>query len=119
MTEPNELCAQLHNRMPAILAPEAWPAWLGEEPADLARRKALLVPYPSEGTICWPVSPRVGNVRNNDSSLIEPVAGSMPFASPVEADSLRFGLIWIDRPVIICRWRFSRDAKTSWVTACI
>jgi hypothetical protein len=21
--------------------------------------------------ICWPVSPRVGNVRNNDSSLIE------------------------------------------------
>jgi len=24
--------------------------------------------------ICWPVSARVGNVRNNDSSLIEPVA---------------------------------------------
>jgi hypothetical protein len=36
------LCARLHNRMPAILAPEAWPAWLGEEPADLARLKALL-----------------------------------------------------------------------------
>jgi putative SOS response-associated peptidase YedK len=29
-TAPNELCAQLHNRMPAILAPEAWPEWLGE-----------------------------------------------------------------------------------------
>jgi len=26
--------------------------------------------------ICWPVSPRVGNVRNNDSSLIEPVAAA-------------------------------------------
>jgi hypothetical protein len=23
--------------------------------------------------ICWPVSPRVGNVRNNDASLIEPL----------------------------------------------
>jgi len=23
---------------------------------------------------CWPVSPRVGNVKNNDASLIEPVA---------------------------------------------
>jgi hypothetical protein len=23
--------------------------------------------------ICWPVSPRVGNVKNNDSSLIEPI----------------------------------------------
>jgi putative SOS response-associated peptidase YedK len=36
-TEPNELCARLHNRMPAVLAPEAWPAWLGEEPADERR----------------------------------------------------------------------------------
>jgi hypothetical protein len=24
--------------------------------------------------ICWPVSPRVGNVKNNDASLIEPLA---------------------------------------------
>jgi putative SOS response-associated peptidase YedK len=24
-TEPNELCAALHNRMPVVLAPEAWP----------------------------------------------------------------------------------------------
>jgi len=25
--------------------------------------------------ICWPVSARVGNVKNNDPSLIEPIAG--------------------------------------------
>ena len=29
-TTPNELCARLHNRMPVILKPEAWPVWLGE-----------------------------------------------------------------------------------------
>ena len=23
--------------------------------------------------MCWPVSPRVGNVKNNDASLIEPL----------------------------------------------
>ena len=34
----------------------------------------MLVSYPSGGMIAWPVSARVGNVRNNDSSLIEPVA---------------------------------------------
>jgi putative SOS response-associated peptidase YedK len=62
--------------MPAILAPEAWPGWLGEEPADLPRLKALLAPYPSDDMISWPVSARVGNVRNNDSSLIEPVTAS-------------------------------------------
>jgi putative SOS response-associated peptidase YedK len=73
-TEPNELCAELHNRMPVILAPEAWPAWLGEEPADEAQLKSLLAPYPSDGMISWPVSTRVGNVKNNDPSLIELVA---------------------------------------------
>ena len=56
------------------LAPEAWPAWLGEEPADPAQPKSLLVPYPSGGMVCWPVSTRVGNVKNNDPSLIEPIA---------------------------------------------
>jgi putative SOS response-associated peptidase YedK len=32
-TTPNELCAELHNRMPVILSPEVWPVWLGEDPA--------------------------------------------------------------------------------------
>ena len=45
---PNELCAELHNRMPVALNPARWPAWLGEEPTDAARLKALLAPYPSE-----------------------------------------------------------------------
>ena len=70
----NELCAELHNRMPAVLQPAAWSLWLGEEPAEPAELKALLKPFPSEETTCWPVSPRVGNVRNNDASLIEPIA---------------------------------------------
>jgi putative SOS response-associated peptidase YedK len=52
-TTPNELCAELHNRIPVVLKPENWPARLGEEPAD-----ALLGPYPSDETRCWPVSQR-------------------------------------------------------------
>ena len=72
-TTPNELCAELHNRMPVALKPEAWPAWLGEEPADVTQLKALLAPYPSGEMICWPVSARVGNVKNNDPGLIEPI----------------------------------------------
>ena len=75
-TTPNELCAKLHNRMPVVLKPEAWPAWLGEEPADAAELKALLAPHPADEMICWPVSPRVGNVRNNDPSLIEAVVAA-------------------------------------------
>jgi putative SOS response-associated peptidase YedK len=73
-TRPNALCAELHDRMPVILAPASWPVWLGEKPADRRALKALLAPYPSEEMRCWPVSPRVNSVRNNDPSLIEPIA---------------------------------------------
>jgi len=71
-TTPNELCAPIHNRMPVILAPETWPVWLGEEPAEPAQVKALLAPYPADRMTLWPVDKRVGNVKNNDPSLIEP-----------------------------------------------
>ena len=57
-----------------ILKPAAWPARLGEEPTDAPKLKARLAPYPSEEMVAWPVSPRIGNVKNNDPSLIEPIA---------------------------------------------
>jgi hypothetical protein len=40
---------------------------------DADALKTLLRPYSSEGMICWPVSARVGNIRNNEPSLIEPI----------------------------------------------
>jgi putative SOS response-associated peptidase YedK len=60
--------------MPVVLGPETWPKWLGEEPADARQLKAMLAPYPSKEVTCWPVSTRVGNVKNNDPSLIEPIS---------------------------------------------
>jgi putative SOS response-associated peptidase YedK len=67
----------LHDRPTSLLQPcmerETWATWLGEEPADPRQLKALLAPYPSEGMTCWPVSPRVGNVKNNNASLVEPI----------------------------------------------
>jgi hypothetical protein len=35
-----------------------------------------LAPYPSDEMTCWPVSARVGNVKNNDASLIEPITAA-------------------------------------------
>jgi putative SOS response-associated peptidase YedK len=73
-TKPNALCAELHNRMPVVLQPEAWPIWHGEVPADSKDLKALLAPYPGDDMVSWRVSPRVGNVKNNDPGLVEPIA---------------------------------------------
>jgi putative SOS response-associated peptidase YedK len=39
---------------------------------------AQFAPYPAAEMTCWPVSPRVGNVKNNDPSLIEPIAVNEP-----------------------------------------
>jgi len=71
-TAPNELCAELYNRMPVVLNPAAWPAWLGEETADAPQLKALLTLYPAEEMVEWPARPWVGNLKNNDPSLIYP-----------------------------------------------
>jgi putative SOS response-associated peptidase YedK len=76
-TAPNEIMAPIHNRMPVILKPSHYDSWLAPEstaPGDLLR------PYPAEEMRLWPVSERVGNVRNNDPSLLdeeEPRQGSL------------------------------------------
>jgi hypothetical protein len=71
------LCQRLVARMPAVRKPKAWPPrGSANRLADVPQLKALLAPYPADDMTYWPVSARVGNVRNNDSSLIEPVAAA-------------------------------------------
>jgi putative SOS response-associated peptidase YedK len=72
-TSANPMLAPLHERMPVILDPDAWPVWLGEEEGDAERLISLMVPYPEEKLALWPVDKRVGNVKNNDAGLIERV----------------------------------------------
>lgn len=69
-TEPNELCAPIHNRMPVMLGQEEWAGWLGTPD----QRKALLRSFPVERMECWPVGRAVGNVRNEGPQLIGRIA---------------------------------------------
>ena len=72
-TEPNEVMAEIHNRMPVILPKEAWGLWL--DPASQVREvQPLLVPYPAELMAAYPVGSAVGNTRNDGPELIVPVA---------------------------------------------
>lgn len=72
-TRANALAATIHDRMPVILTPDCWPAWLGETGATQDQLKAMLRPYPPERMALWPVDRRVGNVRNDSPDLFEPV----------------------------------------------
>jgi putative SOS response-associated peptidase YedK len=68
-TDPNEVTEKLHDRMPVILEPRDYIRWL--EPGDPQRPPVdLLRPYPAEQMRAWPVSDRVGNVRNDDPALL-------------------------------------------------
>jgi putative SOS response-associated peptidase YedK len=71
-TDPNEVMEPIHNRMPVIVRPQDYERWLA--PADEAHLPVdLLRPYPAEKMKAWKIGKAVGNTRNNDLSLIEPV----------------------------------------------
>lgn len=74
-TDPNELMEPVHNRMPVILEPKDYDRWLGSDPAERPPVE-LMRPFPAEQMRSWPVSDRVGNVRNNDAELLEPAQAS-------------------------------------------
>jgi putative SOS response-associated peptidase YedK len=72
-TQANDLLRPLHDRMPVVLGPERWDAWLGETAATESELKAMLAPYPGNAMAFWPVDRRVGNVRNDSSDLFAPL----------------------------------------------
>ena len=66
--EANASMEELHDRMPVILEPEDWSAWLGEVEAILIRcfsRRMMMC-----GRF-WPVSKQVNSPRNNGAKLLE------------------------------------------------
>ena len=73
-TEPNEVCAPIHDRMPVIVDPANYGRWLGEEPVDPMRLLMTLKPYQAERMECYPVGTAVGNVKNDEPGLLEPAA---------------------------------------------
>ena len=72
VTVANTLMQPIHERMPVILVPENYAAWLGPEPADPATLKALLQPYPSKSMRMYPVRTFVNSPSNDGPDLIEP-----------------------------------------------
>jgi putative SOS response-associated peptidase YedK len=72
-TNPNELMAQIHNRMPVILAPDAYEQWLDPAERSPDQLNGLLRPYPAELMTAYPVSRLVNSPQNDTPALIEPL----------------------------------------------
>lgn len=70
-TEPNKLAGKVHNRMPAILRPEAEQDWLNPD-LDPEHALELLQPYPDNEMTAYPVSTLVNMPRNDNIEVIRP-----------------------------------------------
>jgi putative SOS response-associated peptidase YedK len=72
-TEPNDLLVPIHNRMPVIIAPEDYDAWLDPGLTEPGIVGELIGPYPPELMEAYPVGKAVGNPRSQGPELVEPV----------------------------------------------
>lgn len=71
-TEPNEMTAKIHDRMPVILPEEAHAEWLDPKNERTDGLQGLLKPYPAEEMRAYPVSQRVNSAKNEGPELIDP-----------------------------------------------
>jgi putative SOS response-associated peptidase YedK len=72
-TAPAPSIAHIHDRMPVIIAPDAYSQWLDPRNADVERLDRLMAPDPQLRMTARPVSRRVNNARNEGPALIESV----------------------------------------------
>lgn len=72
-TEPNELMAGIHNRMPVILKRNDEAMWLNRDITSTDRLDELLVPYPADEMRAYAVDKRVGNAAFDDADCLREV----------------------------------------------
>jgi putative SOS response-associated peptidase YedK len=80
-TGANETLAPLHDRMPVIIPPESFDAWLGkgeiEENVDAKLAEMLIRSAPGELLEAYPVSTEVNRVANDNPKLLDLFTGTL------------------------------------------
>ena len=75
-TEANAALRPIHDRMPVMLSPDRFDAWLDVDGWPPERAVDLLKPFPAARIAAVPVSTRVNSVGNDDPGCIEPFVQS-------------------------------------------
>jgi putative SOS response-associated peptidase YedK len=78
VTDANALVRQIHDRMPVVLGPESYAAWLDPGNRDAEGLLALLTPADPDPWTLHPVSRQVNSPRNDTPELLNPVEASGP-----------------------------------------
>jgi len=86
-TRANRLLAPIHERMPAIVAAEAFDLWLDCAKVDAVTAAALIAPAPEALLECYEVSPAVNRVANDSPDLIAPAPAAAAQAGQTAANA--------------------------------
>ncbi len=73
-TAANDVLAPIHDRMPVILPPMEYARWLDPSLKDTDSLAPLLVPFPPEDMVAFPVNPRVNAPSVDDEKCIAPLS---------------------------------------------
>jgi len=73
-TAANDVLAPIHDRMPVILPPMEYARWLDPSLKDTDSLAPLLVPFPPEDMVAFPVNPRVNTPSVDDEKCIAPLS---------------------------------------------
>jgi putative SOS response-associated peptidase YedK len=71
-TDPNEMMAGIHDRMPVILSPDDYDLWLDPEFEGKEKLQSLLRPHPADGMTAYAVSTLVNSPNNEDPACVDP-----------------------------------------------
>ena len=72
-TQPNELIARIHNRMPVILPEATYAPWLAQGDQPPPKMDPFLCPYPAEEMEAFAVSRMVNSPANDRPECINPI----------------------------------------------
>jgi putative SOS response-associated peptidase YedK len=84
-TRANRVLAPIHDRMPVVVAPDAFDFWLDTRKADAETAAALVAPAPEGVLDLYEVSPAVNRTTNDSPALIEPATATPAAPAPVDA----------------------------------
>jgi len=71
-TEPNELLAPIHDRMPVIIQPDAFESWLSPS-TGIGEVGRLVASYRAEEMRTWEISLMVNDPKADDARVIAPI----------------------------------------------
>jgi putative SOS response-associated peptidase YedK len=77
-TRANRTLSAIHDRMPVVIAPEAFDFWLDGRKVEPDTAAALIAPAPEALLEVYEVSPAVNRVANDSAELVEPVVPAAP-----------------------------------------